>query len=196
MRNALVLLSGGLDSICALHWAEANYDDVLAVFFDYGQPARSMELAAADAVCNRHDIELLQVNVMGALTTLSPGEHWHIPGRNALLLASAAAIAARTWPGEDNSLVIGCNSDDAMWHVDCQPRFLEAMASALSLPIEAPLIALSKAGVVACSREHGDSLRYECSLSWSCYGAGPEPCGQCPACELRGAAERTIGALA
>lgn len=195
--NALVLLSGGLDSTCAMHWAWQNFGDVAALFFDYGQPARLRELDAATAAAKRTGAHFQWADIANALgDSLSPGEHWHIPGRNAVLLSSAAAYAKRYWPGQTPSLVVGCNLDDATWHIDCQRPFLWAMSEALGLPIEAPMLELSKAGVVAYSRKHGAALAQDAALSWSCYGAGPAPCGTCPACELRTTAERTIESLA
>ena len=48
-QNAVVLLSGGLDSVTCLYWAKARYASVTAVSFNYGQRHNS-ELVAAKTI--------------------------------------------------------------------------------------------------------------------------------------------------
>jgi 7-cyano-7-deazaguanine synthase len=90
-------------------------------------------------------------------------------------------------------LFIAANAIDYSGYPDCRPEYYEAMVETLRLgsklgtqygvpiEIETPLIEKSKADIVRLAIEIGAPLVH----TWSCYGAGPEPCGQCDSCVLR-----------
>lgn len=164
-RRAMVLLSGGLDSVAALHWAMMRYKreagagpPVEAVMFDYGQANRNAELAIGGMICERRGIPrtglVLAESVRGlqALkaaesglqkTRAAPGDEAaaalvskaNLPARNLILLSVAAAHAARRWPGERIDLVIGACFDDQMGFPDCRPLFLEAVQPAIAASV-------------------------------------------------------------
>ena len=54
-QNAVVLLSGGLDSVTCLYWAKARYASVTAVSFNYGQRHNS-ELVAAKTIAKTANV--------------------------------------------------------------------------------------------------------------------------------------------
>jgi 7-cyano-7-deazaguanine synthase len=89
MENALVLLSGGLDSAVALMWAFKHYDHVDALTFDYGQRARDAELEAAKAIWD------LTVKHMGRRPPLALAQHTTVTLPDAMF-ASPASILGRS----------------------------------------------------------------------------------------------------
>ncbi len=176
--KALILLSGGIDSALALHIF--GIEAVCAVGFDYGQP-HVIELDYAQALADVSGVPFFRVK----LPTINKTDDIVFAGRNAILLASGAAIAQNF--GCD-TVVIGCNADDRERFPDCRPEFIAAMADALGpaygVTISAPLIEFSKARIIAMAEEYG------IGPTWSCYDPQSEtPCGVCLACKLRGAAQ-------
>lgn len=205
-KNAVVLLSGGLDSTTCLAIAKAQGFNVYALSFDYGQRSSS-ELQAARSVATafgaiQHSVIPLGLGALGgsALTDLSvavPEEEsagipiTYVPARNTVFLSYAMALAevvnART-------IFIGVNARDYSGYPDCRPEFIEAfekMANlatkaaieGASLKIEVPLMTLSKAQIIA----KGLELGVDYALTVSCYQADEQgrACGRCDSCRFR-----------
>jgi queuosine biosynthesis protein QueC len=102
-----------------------------------------------------------------------------VPGRNAVLLSLAGALAQAQGHG---SVVIGCNADDQADYPDCRPGFLRAMQEALGSVVRAPLIGMTKREVARYARDLGVPVE----ATWSCYQPRDGgPCGVCAACRLR-----------
>lgn len=206
-RSALVLLSGGLDSVAALHWSLAQYDDVRAVSFYYGQPQARAEVAAAQAIAARRNVPWASIHlgeaVRGPMRTLCPAEpgrdhgisRANLPARNAIFLSVAAAYAASIWPWKSlaipTAIVIGCNHDDAAAFPDCRYPFLDAMQGAAmsalcgvaDVRVVAPWLHIRKGAIVRWAVEAGSVALADVLDSMSCY-AGTH-CGACDACTLR-----------
>ena len=203
MTSALVLLSGGLDSVAAMHWALATYDDVRALTFDYGQPHRNAEVPAAGTIALRRGVPWTLLHIGEAvrgtvsLRAPSPGDvggvsRANLAARNLILLSIASAHAAREWPGATGvDIVIGCNGDDARTFPDCRPTFVAhawaAMSSALDgvarvRPV-APWGEHTKDTVLYWAAARGGDALSDALESVSCY-AGTH-CGACDACTLR-----------
>lgn len=194
-KPALVLLSGGLDSTAALHWALAECSQVAAVTYSYGQPSADHERARGMTLCRELGVPWRQHVLCEAVRGTMPlatGERCDIKGRNAILLACAAAEAARYWPDRDVALVIGCNLDDACHHVDCAPSFFERIGPALGLGLHgresavevvAPWARLTKARIIRTAHELGERAVEDVRSAWSCYRGRAEQCGECPACK-------------
>ena len=209
--QAVVLLSGGLDSATTLAVARAEGYACFALSFDYGQRhARELESAtqvAASLGAARHLTLRLDLRAIGgsALTddiAVPKGRSdaaigagipvTYVPARNTIFLSHALAWA-ETLRAQD--LFIGVNVLDASGYPDCRPEFIEAFERLANLATKAgvegasrfrvhtPLIALSKAQIVARAHELGVDL----SLTWSCYAPEPDgrACGLCDACLLR-----------
>jgi 7-cyano-7-deazaguanine synthase len=151
---AYVLLSGGMDSVAALHWArlelrfsgpgsiegEPAYDRIAAIGFAYGQPQRQAELTVAGALCQRLGVPYTVLEIGEAvrgLTTLHvppPGKdasgvsRANVPLRNLVMLSVAAAEAARNYAGAETvvDLIGGWNIADCSGFPDCRPEFLIA----------------------------------------------------------------------
>jgi 7-cyano-7-deazaguanine synthase len=210
MRDAVALLSGGLDSYTAAALVKADGFRLFALTVHYGQ-RHAQELEAARAVATalgvvRH-IEL-DVNLAAfggsSLTSSVPvpkdrpldrGDipSTYVPARNTVLLALALAWA-ETLAAEE--IVIGVNALDYSGYPDCRPEFIAAFEHLATLAtatgvggtrvrIRAPLQALTKAEII----RKGHALGLDYGLTHSCYDPGPggRPCGRCDSCVLRAA---------
>jgi 7-cyano-7-deazaguanine synthase len=201
-----VLLSGGLDSVAALHWAMARHKQIDALAFDYGQANRDGELAAAGKVARRRSVPLTVcmighavrgdrtlrrplVGVDGSGVSLA-----NLAARNAVFLSCAARHAAGRYPGAKLKIVIGCNADDAVRFPDCRVEFIQAAASMLSaalvgvvesVDVLAPWVSTRKAGIVRWAHGYPEAIE-DIGDSMSCYGG--DDCGVCDACTLRASA--------
>ena len=205
MKSAVVLLSGGLDSmVCAGIAREQGYS-VIALTVDYNQRHR-IELdsarAIAERLAHRHVLLPLDLRAFGgsALTSdidvpkhgLSDGiPVTYVPARNAIFLSLALGLAEASDAGD---IFIGVNALDYSGYPDCRPEFIasfermanlatKAGAQGNGFRIHAPLQHMSKAEI---ARE-ADRLGLEAVLSHSCYDPLPDGrhCGRCDACRLR-----------
>ena len=213
-QNAVVLFSGGLDSVTCLYWAKANYANVTAVSFNYGQRHNSelnaaKKIAATAQVNHRIiDIDLAQLGGSALTdaslvvpdakqTDFSDNQHndsipiTYVPARNTIFLSYALALAEVT---QSNAIVIGVNAVDYSGYPDCRPEYIEAFEKMANLA--------TKAGVmgnhlhIATPLLHlskaeiiklGVSLGVDYALTVSCYRADSEgrACGHCDSCYLR-----------
>ena len=122
----------------------------------------------------------------------------YVPFRNGLLLSAVAAVAMSVYPKEECAIYIGAHADDAAGsaYADCSEEFVDAMNAAIGIGtyglvhIEAPLVGMNKAGVVA----EGLRLGVPYELTWSCYEGGDVQCGTCGTCIDRKAAFAANGA--
>ena len=203
--KAVVLLSGGLDSmVCAALAREAGYE-VLALTLDYGQRHR-VELEAAKTIArelaDRHIVLPLDLTAFGGSALTSDiavpkdggGEGipiTYVPARNTIFLSLALAWAEAAGARD---LFIGVNALDYSGYPDCRPDFIAAFQNLADqatkagdegkgFTIHAPLQHMTKADI---AREAA-RLGLDAGLSHSCYDPTPEgaACGQCDACRLR-----------
>lgn len=205
MRAAVVLLSGGLDSmVCAAIAREQGYS-VIALTVDYNQRHR-VELEAAKRIAaelaNRHIVLPLDLRAFGgsALTSdievpkdgLAEGiPVTYVPARNTIFLSLALGLAEASGARD---LFIGVNALDYSGYPDCRPEFIGGFERLANLAtkagvegdrftIHAPLQDMSKADI---ARE-AERLGLDAGLSHSCYDPQPDGrhCGRCDACRLR-----------
>ena len=205
MANAVVLLSGGLDSmVCAALAREAGFG-VLALTIDYNQRHR-VEIDAARRIAaewaERHIILPIDLRAFGgsALTsdTAVPkdgvGEGipaTYVPARNMIFLSLALGCAEAAGARD---LFIGVNALDYSGYPDCRPEFIATFGQTANLAtkagvegepftIHAPLQQMSKADI---AREAA-RLGLDAGISHSCYDPTPDGrhCGLCDACRLR-----------
>lgn len=204
--RAVVLLSGGLDSMVCAGLAREQGFKVLALTFDYNQRHR-IELEAARAVAarvgvERHVILPLDLRQFGgsaltddiAVPKDGVGEDipvTYVPARNLVFLSLALAWAEAAGSGD---IFIGVNALDYSGYPDCRPEFIAAFESLAELAtkagvegepfrIHAPLQHMTKADIV----REGARLGLNMGLSWSCYDPAPGGvhCGLCDSCRLR-----------
>ncbi|MDR3210881.1 MAG: 7-cyano-7-deazaguanine synthase QueC [Planctomycetota bacterium] len=204
--DAVVLLSGGLDSATALAVAVRDGHACHCLSFDYGQ-RNIAELAAAAKVAaaggaRSHRCLRLDLRAIGgsALTDDiavpknqdNPGiPVTYVPARNTIFLAYGLAVAESLAAG---AIFIGVNSVDFSGYPDCRPEFIAAFQGLADLAtrqtsqgerimIYAPLQKLDKAGII----QLGTELGVDYSLTLSCYDPDPDglACGGCDACRFR-----------
>lgn len=207
--NAVVLLSGGLDSATVLAIARDQGYQCIALSFDYGQRHR-IELASAKAVAKaggaiEHRILTLPIGELGgsALTddAIDVPESideqnddipvTYVPARNTIFLSMALGLAEIA--GARN-IYIGANAVDYSGYPDCRPEFISAFQHVANLAtregvegdgfqIRAPLIDMSKADII----RTGAALGVDYSLTVSCYNPSEKglACGVCDSCRLR-----------
>ena len=210
MQDAVVLLSGGLDSYTAAAMMRANGFRLFALTVRYGQ-RHGRELEAARAVAAslpvaKH-IELdVDLSVFGgsSLTSTAPVPKdrriipdeipsTYVPARNTVFLSLALGWAEVLGA---HDIVIGVNALDYSGYPDCRPEFIAAFERLAALAtaagtqghpfrIHAPLQSMTKAEIIRA----GVSLRLDYALTHSCYDPGPQgrACGRCDSCLLRAA---------
>ncbi|MBT8057595.1 MAG: 7-cyano-7-deazaguanine synthase QueC [Gammaproteobacteria bacterium] len=203
-KRAVILVSGGLDSVTALAMAQDQGFDCHALSVDYGQ-RHSSELDAARRVADAADVSLkilpLDLRSIGgsALTddidVPEGGTQGipvtYVPARNTIMLSLALAYA-EVLGAED--IFIGVNAVDYSGYPDCRPEFIEAYQSMARLATKAavegagmtihtPLIDLTKAEIIRA----GNRLGVDYGLTVSCYQADGEgrACGVCDSCRIR-----------
>ena len=205
MKTAVVLLSGGLDSmVCAGLAREAGYS-VLALTVDYNQRHR-VELDAARRIASkladRHVVLPLDLRAFGgsaltgdiAVPKDGLGEGipvTYVPARNTIFLSLALGLAEASGARD---IFIGVNALDYSGYPDCRPEFVAEFERLANLAtkagvegdvfrLHAPLQEMTKAGI---AREAA-RLGLDAGLSHSCYDPSPDgrACGECDACRLR-----------
>jgi 7-cyano-7-deazaguanine synthase len=207
-KKAIVLLSGGLDSITVLADAKQQGFSCYALSFDYGQ-RHNAELNAAAKIAVRYQVEEHKIIRLGldsiggsALTdsdiavpdTLQEGiPVTYVPARNTIFLAFALGWAEVL---KSRDIFIGVNAVDFSGYPDCRPEFIEAFRQLADLATKAgvegehftihtPLISLSKAEII----KMGAGLGVDYEQTVSCYSADEQgrACRVCDACRLRAA---------
>ncbi|MEO7668323.1 MAG: 7-cyano-7-deazaguanine synthase QueC [Polyangia bacterium] len=210
VTDAIVLLSGGLDSATALAMTKAAGRRCHALSFRYGQ-RHAVELTAAEAVAKAIGVESMRtidIDLAGiggsALTdnvAVPKGRNeqeigsgipvTYVPARNTIFLAYGLAVAEISGAGE---IVLGVNVLDSSGYPDCRPEWLAAMqevarrgtragAEGRAVKLVAPLIRMSKVEII----RTGTALGIDYGLTHSCYDPAPDgaACGECDACHLR-----------
>lgn len=210
MSNALILLSGGLDSATCLFLACEEFDSIYTISYQYSQ-RHEIELNFAQSLAEsknviEHFVMPINLGLIGksALTdniNVPKGgadldkkdfiPTTYVPGRNLVFLAIASSFAESK---EIDTLFIGANALDYSGYPDCRPEFFKSFSQTtnlgsksgnegLPLKIETPLINMSKAEIV----KKANLLAVPFELTWSCYDPqpGPQICGACDSCILR-----------
>ena len=214
MKNAVVLLSGGLDSATVMAMAKQQGYICYALSVDYGQRHHA-ELAAADHVAQALgaiEQRVVRVDLTGfggsALTdariavpeqTTTGIPLTYVPARNTIMLSLALAWAEVL---QVQDIFIGVNAVDYSGYPDCRPEYIAAFESMANLAtkaavegkhltLHAPLLRLSKADIV----KLGTELGVDYSLTVSCYQADSDgrACAVCDSCKLRRAGFKTAG---
>ena len=208
-QQAVVLLSGGLDSTTVLAMAQSQGFACNCLSFQYGQ-RQSIELERARVIARnagvaRHLVLRVDLDAIGGSALTAEIEVpkdrpfgdmekeipvTYVPGRNILFLAHALSWAEVLGASD---IFLGINAVDYSGYPDCRPEFLDAFAQMANLGTKAgatgkpfrfhaPLIRLSKKEIILKGRELG----VDYSLTHSCYDpVGDKACGRCDACRLR-----------
>jgi 7-cyano-7-deazaguanine synthase len=204
--TAVVLLSGGLDSMVAAGIARARGFRLLALTVNYNQ-RHLVELAAARRIASfleadRHVVLPIDLSQFGGSALTAdidvPKEGvgadipvTYVPARNTIFLSLALGWAEASGARD---IFIGVNALDYSGYPDCRPEFIAAFQAMADLAtkagvegerfqIHAPLQDMTKADIVA----EAHRLGLDAGMSWSCYDPAPGGlhCGLCDSCRLR-----------
>jgi len=200
--KVIVLVSGGMDSVVALHQAHAEHEVVAAVSFNYGSKHNHREIPYArwqvEQLGLTHRVialpfigEQFHSALLGGGEPIPDGHYEEetmkqtvVPFRNGILLAVAAGLAESVGA---QGIVIAAHAGDHAIYPDCREDFMQAMAAATRLGTYAriellrPFIVLTKAGIAA----QGARLGVDFAQTWSCYKGGEMHCGTCGTCVER-----------
>ena len=204
-RRALVVLSGGQDSTTCLFWAKREFEEVVALSFNYGQK-HALEVELAQTIAERAGVPhtTLDCDLIGRLGRNSLTHNdmevekgvaeggrppsTFVPGRNLFFLSMAAVYARERGISH---LVTGVSQTDFSGYPDCRDAFIRSLNVTLNLALDAqmvihtPLMWLDKCETWALADELGvlDLVRHD---TLTCYNGVPgDGCGECPACILR-----------
>jgi len=208
MRNkkeAVVLLSGGLDSATTLYLARKQGYKCFCLIFDYGQRHRK-EISSAKKIAqstgSKYQVvkvslpwkgsSLLDKNInipASASDGASGIPTTYVPARNIIFLSFALSCAEAM---KAEAIFIGAHAQDYSGYPDCRPEFYQAFRKVDAcgtksgvekngVKIMTPLINKGKAGIIRL----GNKLGVPFGETWSCYQGGKRPCGTCDSCHYR-----------
>lgn len=207
-KDALMVLSGGMDSVTMLYEYAGSID--MAVSFNYGSNHNAREIECAAEHCRSLGIEhtVIDLSFIGryfhsslleGADAVPEGDYDFdnmkstvVPFRNGIMLAAAAGLA------ESHGLkavMIANHAGDHAIYPDCRERFIKAMAEAIAagtyenIELRAPYTLLTKAQIAL----RGKGLGIDYSKTYSCYKGGERHCGRCGTCIERRAALAEAG---
>ncbi len=208
MKDSIIILSGGMDSVTMLYdYAESI---AVALSFDYGSNHNRKELPMAAYHCERLGIEHIIIplefikqyfhsSLLSGAEAIPEGRYDDVtmrstvvPFRNGIMLSVAAGMA------EDRTLsriLMANHSGDHAIYPDCRPAFVDAMARAVregtynGVELFTPYTHWTKTDIA----KRGKELGIDYSKTWSCYKGGDKHCGKCGTCQERREALREAG---
>ena len=200
--DAVIVLSGGMDSAVLLASQLPTGTRVSAISFDYGAKHNHREIPMAADLCRHYNVphqvvalpfidQLFASNLLHSGGAVPDGAYdaanmkqTVVPFRNGIMLAIAAGYAESVGAAR---VLIASHSGDHAIYPDCRPAFNAAMGAAITagtadaVTLEAPFAGMDK-------REIGDlgrSLGVDFTRTWTCYKGGAVHCGTCGACDER-----------
>jgi len=200
--KVIVLCSGGMDSVAALHQAHRDHEVIAALSFHYGSKHNDREIPFAAhharALGFHHEVveldfvdRLFQSDLLQSGGAIPEGHYEEasmkqtvVPFRNGTMLSVAAGFAESSGA---EAVVIAAHSGDHAIYPDCRERFMRAMGEAIRLgtyeeiQLLRPFIDLDKAGIAV----RGTELGVDFARTWSCYQGGEIHCGRCGTCVER-----------
>jgi 7-cyano-7-deazaguanine synthase len=215
-RQAIILLSGGLDSAVTLYLAKKKFK-CFCLVFDYGQRHKK-ELNSAKRIAKvaRCPLEIIKIKLPWKGSSLldrkiiipkfasSPVRGFtgnipstYVPARNIIFLSFALSYAEAL---KAQAIFIGAHIQDYSGYPDCRPEFYRAFSKIIAtgtktgierrnIQIKTPLIYKNKSEIIRIGRE----LKVPFALTWSCYRGGKYPCGKCDSCYFRARGFREQG---
>ena len=200
MKDSVIIVSGGMDSITMLHEFASRI--ALAVTFDYGSNHAAKEIPFARLHCERMGIEHIVIplafmhdyfksSLLEGAAAIPEGHYQDenmkstvVPFRNGIMLAIAAGLAESR--GLSHVMIANHAGDHAIYP-DCRATFIDAMNEATAygtyngVKIFAPYTSYTKGEIAKRGKELGIDYRE----TWSCYKGGEKHCGKCGTCVER-----------
>lgn len=200
MKNSVIIVSGGMDSITLLY--DHKDEIVLGISFDYGSNHNAREIPFAKMHCERLGIKHITINLdfmhqyfksslLDGAEAIPEGHYADdnmkstvVPFRNGIMLSIAIGIA------ESNNLdqvFIANHGGDHTIYPDCRPEFINAIDAAATagtynnVKVVAPYTKITKSDIARI----GKKLGIDYTETWSCYKGGKVHCGKCGTCVER-----------
>ncbi len=208
MKYAIVLCSGGLDSVVAAYYAKKQYNNLTLLFFNYNQNSLNQERQAVKYFAKKLNSKLIEIkvpnlNLSSSLlskssqskvknlkNTIKESEKFYVPQRNLIFLSIATAIGESLSIKEKShvSLFVGFKNDGKEFFPDATPQFVNNFNKLIKsstknkVSLKAPLIKKDKEDII----KLGKSLKVKLEKTFSCYSPkNSRHCGVCLACKLR-----------
>ena len=208
MKDSIIIVSGGMDSVTLLHDCKDRI--ALGISFDYGSNHNAREIPFARWHCEQLGIEHITIDLafmpeyfksslLEGADAIPEGHYADenmkstvVPFRNGIMLSIAAGIA------ESRGLkyvMMANHGGDHTIYPDCRPEFVKAMSEATKtgtfpgIEIVAPYTDITKADIA----RRGKELGIDYSKTWSCYKGEEHHCGKCGTCVERKEALREAG---
>ena len=208
MKDSVIIVSGGMDSITLLY--DKKDEIALGISFDYGSNHNAKEIPFAEMHCKRLGIKHITINLdfmhqyfksslLQGAEAIPEGHYADenmkstvVPFRNGIMLSIAIGIA------ESNHLkkvLIANHGGDHTIYPDCRPQFIEAIDAAanagtfVNVRVEAPYTNIMKGDIARI----GKRLGLDYTETWSCYKGGEKHCGKCGTCIERKEALQEAG---
>ena len=200
MRDCIIVLSGGMDSVTLLHDFKERI--ALAVTFDYGSNHNAREIECARWQCNLLEIPHLVIplgfmkdyfksSLLSGADSIPEGDYTDdnmkstvVPFRNGIMLSIACGLGESE--GLKHVLIANHGGDHAIYP-DCRPEFIESMSDAMkagtyeNISLLAPYTNITKGEIALKGKELGVDYGH----TYSCYKGGEEHCGNCGTCRER-----------
>lgn len=208
MKNSVIIVSGGMDSITLLY--DHKDEIALGISFDYGSNHNAREIPFAKMHCERLGIKHITINLdfmhqyfksslLDGADAIPEGHYADenmkstvVPFRNGIMLSIAIGIAESN--GLDQVFIANHGGDHTIYP-DCRPEFINAIDSAANVGtynnvhVVAPYTQITKSDIA----RRGKELGLDYTETWSCYKGGEKHCGKCGTCVERKEALRDAG---
>ncbi len=203
---AIVLVSGGMDSLACAAIAKKENEELAFLHLNYGQRTESKELECFHAIADHYHVsqELRKVIDLSFLSQIGgssltdknievkdykgdSGEipDSYVPFRNTIILSFAVSWAEVLGA---KRIYIGAVHEDSSGYPDCRPSFYKAFTQVIKegtknndISIVTPVISMSKDQIIKTAADMGAPLE----KTWSCYAKEDKACGVCDSCALR-----------
>lgn len=210
MKSAIILCSGGLDSVTVAFSAQKSrkYDEMIVLFFDYGQKSLNVEEICSKKCAKKIGARFVKIG-LGYLGKISKSlinsgeEHklvkirdlkdtseesaaFYVPCRNLLFISNAMSFAEALGKGSYD-IIVGFKNEGGEGYPDTSQEFVKKLGEVgrVSMKVKcnilAPLIKRDKEDIVLLAQKLGVKFRE----TFSCYVGGDAHCGTCLACRLR-----------
>lgn len=197
MKDSVIILSGGMDSVTLLH--DKKEDIALAVTFDYGSNHAAREIECARYQCEQLNIEHIVIkldfmqkyfdsSLLKGSSAIPEGHYADenmkstvVPFRNGIMLSIACGIAESR---HLKHVMIANHFGDHSIYPDCRAEFIESMSKTMffgtyeHVDVVAPYTHMSKGEIAA----QGAKLNVDYTKTYSCYKGGEKHCGKCGTC--------------
>ena len=207
MENAIILCSGGLDSVVTAHYVKKRlrYVKIIILFFNYGQrnleaerkfakkcannlktkfkEIKLVELAKISTSMLNSNKKVKEITKKDLKNTKKESSKWYVPFRNGIFLSYAIAMSEAYFIKYKKKfdIFIGFKNDGRESYPDSTKEFIEKINLLQKTRVIAPLIKMDKEDIVLLGKKLGIDFKN----TFSCYSLNKIHCGMCLACKLR-----------